>query len=136
MDFKPTEGQRTTTELLQYISILVPATIEMILKNDAKVFNRYEEESKTVTPENFLETMDSAEKKMKDMLARFDDAELATVVNIYNMGENSKGVYLVETILRWLTAYTLQLFLYIKASGNTSIGTMNLWAGMDTPDAQ
>jgi hypothetical protein len=40
---------------------------------------------------------------------------------------------LLETTLKWLTAYRMQLFLYAKACGNHDIGTPNNWAGVDMP---
>ena len=61
------------------------------------------------------------------------DEELAKVINLYGMGDKTKGVYLVENLLKWLAAYKMQLFLYVKANGNASIGTSNLWGGVDMP---
>jgi len=133
MDYKPTEKQRTTLELLQYMSIVVPATIDCISKGDTKVFMPYVEISKTVTAENFLEIFDQHEKLAYELLEKFTEETLGETINIFNMGEMTKGVYLVETILKWIVAYKMQLFLYVKASGNTSIGTSNLWGGMDMP---
>ncbi len=88
--YKPTEKQRTTLELLQYLSIIFVA---------------------------------------------FTDEELAVVINLYGMGDKPKATYLVECLLKWAAAYKMQLFLYIKSSGNSSIGTSNLWGGMDMPAA-
>ncbi len=133
MDYKPTEKQRTTLELLQYLSIVAPATIDCVYQGDTKAFMPYVEISKTVTADNFSEIFDRHEKLAHEILEKFTDETLHEKINLFNMGEMTKGVYLVETILKWIVAYKMQLFLYIKAAGNTSIGTSNLWGGMDTP---
>ena len=41
------------------------------------------------------------------------------------------GTALVDGPLKWLLAYKMQLFLYVKASGATGIGTSNVWGGRD-----
>jgi hypothetical protein len=50
--------------------------------------------------------------------------------------DTTLGRALVETTLKWLTAYRMQLFLYAKASGNEKIGTANNWAGVDYEEAE
>ncbi len=133
MGYKPTDAQRTTLELLQYLSIVAPAAVEVVYTGDTKKFMPYVEIAKTVTAENFLETLDKHEKLTIELLEKFTDENLAETINIFNMGEKTKGVYLVETILKWIVAYKMQLFLYAKAAGNSSIGTSNLWGGFDMP---
>lgn len=132
-DYKPTEKQRTTLELLQYLSMVTPATVEAVTKGDTSHFMPYVEIGKTVTPENFLEVFDKHLSEAVATLEKMTDDDLSQVINLFMMGDKTKGVYLVETISKWLAAYKMQLFLYIKASGNTNIGTSNLWGGMDMP---
>ncbi|MDQ5889640.1 MAG: hypothetical protein QG570_232 [Patescibacteria group bacterium] len=131
--YKPTEGQRTTLELLQYLSIIFVAATTAVQKNDTSVFALFTERSKQVTLSNFAEMMDMQEAELVVLIASFTDADLETVINLYNQGEKTKGVYLVESLLKWSAAYKTQLFLYIKSSGNSSIGTSNLWGGIDMP---
>ncbi len=132
MGYKPTEKQRTMLELLKYLSGLTPATIAMVYTAEPKAFMDIQKvATETVTPENFIEKLESGVKDAMTMLDKFTDEDLNTVVNIFAMGDKTKGVYLVDTIGKWLAAYKLQLFLYIKSSGNTSIGTSNVWGGYD-----
>lgn len=133
--YKPTEGQRTTLELLQYLSIVFIASTKTIQANDNTVFTPYVERSKDTTLANFAEKMDLQEQELVAAIAEFTDTDLAEVVNIYFQGDKTKGAYLVEFLLKWAAAYKMQLFLYIKSSGNSSIGTSNLWGGMDLPSA-
>jgi hypothetical protein len=134
--YKPTEKQRTTLELLQYLSTIFSAFVEVVYKNDVTLFPELTADSATTTVENFGEKMDAQLALFKTRLAQFTDADFAEVVNIYGGGDKTKAVYLIDWITKWAAAYKTQLFLYIKSSGNTSIGTMNLWAGMDMPSNQ
>ncbi len=131
--YKPTEGQRSTLELLQYVAVVFAATAEVILKNDMSLYSTLMPSSAEVSVANFADMMDRQEAKFKEILAQYTDEDFATVINMYGMGDKPKAVYLVESILKWLAAYKMQLFLYIKASGNTSLGTSNLWGGVDMP---
>lgn len=131
--YKPTEGQRTTLELLQYISCIFSATTEVILGNDVALFSTFSQHTKETTLQNFNSVMEKQEIDFKNTMGKFSDEELEKVINLYGQGEKTKGVYLVESLLKWAAAYKMQLFLYIKSSGNTSLGTSNLWGGMDMP---
>ncbi len=131
--YKPTEKQRTTLELLQYLSTVFGAYVQVVYKNDTALFRDLTVDSATTTIENFGQKMDAQLAIFKTALDQYTDADFAEVVNIYGSGDKTKAVYLVEWATKWLAAYKMQLFLYIKASGNTSISTMNLWAGMDMP---
>lgn len=131
--YKPTEGQRTTLELLQYISYIFSATTEVILANDTSLFTSFSQHSKETTIQNFTSVMEKQETDFRNTMEKFSDEELEKIINLYGQGEKTKGVYLVESLLKWVAAYKMQLFLYIKSSGNTSLGTSNLWGGMDMP---
>lgn len=131
--YKPTEGQRTTLELLQYLSTIVVNGTHVIYEGATDAYKTAPLKMESTTMENFASKMDEQLIVWKQMMEKFDDAELEKVINIYMMGDMTKGRYLVENLLKWLAAYKTQLFLYIKASGNTSLGTSNLWGGMDMP---
>jgi hypothetical protein len=131
--YKPSEGQRSTLELLQYLSMVFVATTKAIKLNDTSVFADYAQGSLATTLSNFASVMDSQESELLNILESFDEQELDTIINMYNQGEKTKGAYLVESLLKWSSAYKMQLFLYIKASGNSGINTANLWGGIDMP---
>lgn len=132
--YKPTEGQRTTLELLQYLSYIFAGVAKAIQKNDNSIYGPYVEGSATTTVANFSEKMDEQEKDLVATIAECTDEDLQTVINIYNQGDKTKAAYLVQSLLSWSAAYKMQLFLYIKASGNSAIGTANLWGGVDMPE--
>lgn len=131
--YRPSEGQRTTLELLQYLSAIFANGTHVIYEGNTDAYKTGPVNGAETTVANFPEKMDAQLAIWKGMMEKFDDAELAKTINIYGMGDMSKGRYLVENLLKWAAAYKMQLFLYIKASGNSSINTANLWGGIDMP---
>lgn len=129
--YKPSEGQRTTLELLQYLSAIFANSTHVIYEGNIEAYKTGPVNPMETTMQNFPEKMDAQLAVWKTMMEKFDDAQLATIINIYGMGDMPKGRYLVENLLKWAAAYKMQLFLYCKASGNTSINTANLWGGVD-----
>lgn len=131
--YKPTEGQRTTLELAQYLSTVFANATYVILEGATDAYKTAPLTSEETTLENFADKMDAQLVVWKSLMEKFNDEELAKIINLYGMGEKTKAEYLVDNLLKWAAAYKMQLFLYIKASGNSSIGTSNLWGGMDMP---
>lgn len=131
--YKPTEGQRTTLELLQYLSVVFGVAAKAIITNDVSLFRDSMPVAAQTTIENFAQMMDHQEEVFRAALQDVTDEQLLEVINFFGQGEKTKGVYLTESLLKWAAAYKMQLFLYIKSSGNTSVATANLWAGMDMP---
>jgi hypothetical protein len=131
--YRPTEGQRTTLELLQYLSSIFANATHVILQGSTDAYANAPCDASQTTMENFPAKMDEQLSIWKGLLDQFDEVELAKTTNLYGMGEMTKGRYLVENLLKWAAAYKMQLFLYCKASGNSSINTANLWGGVDMP---
>lgn len=129
--YKPTEAQRTMTELMQYMSIMGVGILSIILSGKQEDFTPFVERSKSVTPENFAQKMDEQEAEMKDVFMKFDDAELEKELDMWGM--NQKKSLRILNLIKIVASYKMQLFLYVKASGRHDIGTSNLWAGMDMP---
>ncbi len=134
LDHKPTEKQRTTLELMQYIARMGKGVFRAVLEERTEGFTGYITESEGVTLENFAEMMDKQEIEMKELYEKFNDAELAKVLSLW--GRTAEKRFFILDALKMITAYKMQLFLYIKASSDASIGTINLWAGMDAPAPQ
>lgn len=134
--YKPTEKQRTTLELLQYLTMIFISCAKYIKDGDMGVFKEESEKSAHVTLANFKDSMDAQEAQVKEVMNQLTDEDLETMFDMFRQGEKTKMVWLVESFLRFSAAYKMQLFLYIKSSGNTSLGTSNVWGGVDTPATQ
>lgn len=87
--------------------------------------------AESMKAEDFSKTMDTQLVIMKDVINNLSDEELGEQVEFFGGRPFSKA-QVVLMIMKIITAYRMQLFLYLKQSGREDIGTMNNWAGMDT----
>jgi hypothetical protein len=134
LDWRPTPGQRSTLELLRYLTTcaLVP-TRAMIAGNwdDAEAL---ENASGDVTPGDFAAAMDRQMQAVEQAIRAIPDEDLLTKATTAPWGTPTVlGISLVDYCLKPLVAYRMQLFLYAKESGNAALGPANCWVGRDPP---
>lgn len=129
-DYRPSPAQRSTLELLQYLSATGMTTMKVMLTENKNSYEDYVSFKEGVTLENFRDKMDEQEREMKDMFGKISDEDLAKEFDYY--GNRTKAEHLIEGILKTFAAYRMQLFLYVKACG-AHVATMDVWAGVDTP---
>src|SRR5687767_2101131 len=65
-----------------------------------------------------------------ELLGPVTDANLRAEVQMFGQ-KATRGSMLVRLVLCHYSAYRMQLFLYLKASGREELNTMNLWVGID-----
>ncbi len=130
LSHKPTDKQRTTEELLQYLTSIFIAGADGIVTGDGEAYKKYFG-GPVPTIENFGSMMDDEWKKFYDFISPLSEEDLKAEINMWGMNQ-SKALHLLG-LLKIAAAYKMQLFLYMKQSGTENIGTMNLWAGMDQP---
>jgi hypothetical protein len=136
LDYRPTPKQRSTLELLQYLSIMGPELVKA-----AKV-GAFEPPVWTIAAEaakarNFDQTMTAiaAQKEQyASLLNTISDAEMRAEITMFG-NKTARGPFIVNLVLSGCAAYRTQLFLYLKACGREDLSTINLWAGMDAPAA-
>ncbi len=128
-DYRPSPAQRSTLELLQYISAVGSGIMKSIQQGDTKGWVEYDEFRKSVTVDNFSEKMDAELTDMKETFSKFTDADWQREADFY--GKATVAEHMIN-ILRNFAAYRMQLFLYVKACG-VEVNTYNLWGGMDMP---
>ena len=132
--YRPSPGQRSTTELLQYLSVIGIAGATCMAERDWKRFAPFSERAKALTPGDFVEAMDRQKAELIALFKTLPEERLATQeAPLPGGGVQPLAVALMNGPLKWLTAYKLQLFLYAKAAGASDIGTSNAWRGMDMP---
>ncbi len=130
--YKPTEGQRTTIELLQYLSICGIAGIQSLHQSSWKVFGEYRKRSADLKPEEFPAAMDRQKKEIHDYFASITEHTLESQDAMLPIGgTQALGMAILDLPFKWLAAYKMQLFLYAKATGASEIGTANAWMGID-----
>lgn len=133
-DFRFSPAQRSTEEVMQYIVASFPAQIKLMVlgKRDEEVYMNYGKQFATFTYTQFGEEIDKALVALGEEISSLSDAQRQEHMSIRGM-EGPRTRFLNDYILVFLGAYKMQLFLQLKASGVSDLGTYNLWAGMDEP---
>jgi hypothetical protein len=134
LDYRPTAKQRSTLELLQYLSIMGPALVRVAAEGtfDPAEWTAAE---KAAAERNFDQTMAAIAEHSNayaTLLAGLSDASLREEIDMFGQ-KYSRGAFIVNLILCGCAAYRTQLFLYLKACGRDELSTMNLWGGVDPP---
>ena len=134
VDYRPTPKQRSTLELLRYMSIMGTR-----LAHDAKA-GAFDGEAwgkalADADTRDFKQTVAAIEAQapmFASVIESIPDAALRDEVTFFG-STRSRGSFLVNVVLAGYAAYRTQLFNYLKACGRAELSTMNLWAGMDAP---
>ena len=134
VDYRPTPKQRSTLELLHYMSIMGPQLIEAVKRGgfDVATWTAAQQEANA---RNFDQTVAAIEKQRElypVLLADFTDADFRREIEMFGQ-KSTVGAFIVNSVLGGYAAYRTQLFCYLKACGREELSTMNLWAGMDAP---
>lgn len=133
-DYRPSAKQRSTIELLRYLSLCGIAGIQSMEQNDFRLFAELVDRNRDMAPESFPAEMEKQKADIEKYFAGVTEEKLETVqTGLPGAGMVPLQVGLMNGPLKWLTGYKLQLFSYAKACGNDSIGTANAWAGIDWP---
>jgi hypothetical protein len=134
LEYRPTPKQRSTIELLKYLSVMGPAFVQ----STTGAFDMAAWTSATLAAEarDFDQTLAAIAGHVdayETLLAGVSDADLRTEINGLDGSKTTRGAALVNLVLCGCAAYRTQLFLYLKACGREELSTMNLWAGVDAP---
>lgn len=127
MDYRPTPGQRSTLELLQYLSFVFDTAAEGLVTG-ANTWVERGEAAKSLTLADFDAAMGAQELSFHALFKSLSAEQLAEEVDFW--GVNTRAVHFMNAI-KWASAYKMQLFLYMKSIGYTHLDTMNVWGGMD-----
>lgn len=133
MDFRPKEGVRSTEELLQYLSYASTAILQYWLDNPDQVefrtfMTKVSDQSKNLKKEDFPQVFENQAAVAEKLFSRFSDEELLTKEVVHPSGTTFKlGEAIIETSVKWLAAYKMQLFLYLKMSTDHLLTTPDLW---------
>ncbi|MHC5010807.1 MAG: hypothetical protein ACYTG6_07640 [Planctomycetota bacterium] len=135
-DFRPTPDQRSTLELLRYLSFCGIASCYTAYDRS---WDRYQVEAEAIadmTGEEFPERMRGQKERIREFFDGLSEEAFAMRESQMPLGDEVKlSRALLDLTLKWLTAYRMQLFLYAKGAGNTEIGTFNCWVGRDAEPA-
>lgn len=134
LDYRPTPGQRSTIDLLRYLTVMGPELLRSIKAGafDVPAWTAAETSAKARDYEATLATLASHGDIYAKELGGMEDADFRSEIEMFG-SRASRGSMIVNVVLCGCAAYRTQLFLYLKACGRSELGTTNLWAGMDAP---
>lgn len=135
LDYRPTPKQRSTIELLRYLTLMGPALTQAAT---AKGFDReaWGVASKAAEAQDFDQTLAAITAHhdvYASLLGGMSDADFRTEMTAFDGSTVSRGAFIVNMVLGGCAAYRTQLFLYLKACGRHELTTANLWRGVDAP---
>lgn len=132
LDYRPTPGQRSTLELLRHIAHGTIDGLRGITDGKWDSWEASEKRLATMRVEDFPAEMARQKKEIVEYFERLAPQQFATQETMLMSGAKAKlAVALLDGPARWATGYRMQLFLYAKAAGNSTIGTSNCWYGVD-----
>jgi hypothetical protein len=132
--YRPTAGQRSTMELLQYLTVMGPALIRAVMAGafDGAAFAAEDRQARTLDFDRTLSALAAQRETYAALLADISDDEFRQSITMFGR-QSTRGAILVNLVLCGCAAYRTQLFLYLKACGQEELGTINLWGGRDAP---
>ena len=136
LDYRPTPKQRSTLELLHYLSIMGPTLVRAAKAGgfDPAVWTA---NLKAAEARDFDQTLAAIAAQKDDfatLISGMSDDAMRAEIEMFGQ-KSSVGAFLVNTVFGGYAAYRTQLFCYLKACGREELGTRNLWAGMDAVPA-
>jgi hypothetical protein len=132
LDYRPGAKQRSTLELLQYLTIMGPSLVRFIRTGafDGAAFGALEAGAKALNFDAVLAALAKQSGEYEKLLNAYSEAEFRGEIEMFGR-KSSRGSLIVNLVLCGCAAYRTQLFLYLKACGREELSTMNLWGGMD-----
>lgn len=134
LDYRPMPKQRSTIELLKYLSVMGPALVQAAKAGafDPAVWTAAEQAAAARDFDQTLAAIAAQNDGYATLLADVSDAGFRAEIEMFG-NKTTRGAFIVNLVLCGCAAYRTQLFVYLKACGREELSTMNLWAGIDAP---
>jgi hypothetical protein len=134
LDYRPTPKQRSTMELLRYLSLMGPMLVKFARTGtfDPAVWTVEEKAAAARDFDQTLAVIAGHSDLYASLLGEMSDADFREQIEMFG-SKTTRGAFIVNLVLCGCAAYRTQLFVYLKACGREELSTMNLWAGTDAP---
>jgi hypothetical protein len=133
LDYRPAPKQRSSLELLRYLSVMGPGLVQAAKAGfNPETWTKASQEADARNFEQTLEIIRGHADLYASTLGAWSDEDFRTEIEMFG-SKTSRGAFLVNLVLCGCAAYRTQLFLYLKACGRDELSTMNLWGGVDAP---
>lgn len=132
LDYRPTPKQRSTFELLKYLSLMGPNLVKAARDGafDPAAWTASQQAADARDFDQTLDAIAAMSDRYTVLIGDMSDEDFRVEIEMFGR-KATRGAFLVNTVLSGYAAYRTQLFLYLKVCGREELNTMNLWAGMD-----
>ncbi len=130
LSFRPNEKMRSTHELMQYLSGIGATMLRWFVKNDItqEEWVKIREYRKTLTLENFQQRLDEQMEQIKMYMEMISEEDLNSMeVELPSKEKMVLGTAIINAPIKWLAAYRMQLFVYLKMNGKLELSTREAW---------
>jgi hypothetical protein len=134
LEYRPTAKQRSTMELLRYLTVMGPALVPACQtgKFDEALWTAKSAEAEAMDFDGVVKSLASQAEFYGSALGAMSEEDFGKQVELFGQ-KGSTGMFLVNLVVCGHAAYRTQLFLYLKSCGREELNTYNLWAGVDGP---
>ena len=134
LEFRFTPPQRSTTELLRYLSFIGLGASRSIIAGSWDPYQALVKEAATLDPAKFPAAMEQQKRDLRALFEATPEADFAAKTFQLPWGETKPlGQSILALAYGALVAYRMQLFLQAKAAGAAALTTSNCWGGRDMP---
>ena len=134
IDYRPTAKQRSTLELLRYLSVMGPMLVRWANgEADGAAWGPAQKEAEARDFEQTVAAIAAQAQTYETLINAMPDDAFRAQVDNFDGSKTSRGVFILKYVLQGHAAYRTQLFLYLKSCGCDELNTRNLWAGVDAP---
>lgn len=132
LDYRPTPKQRSTIELLRYLTIMGTNLVPAIKSGtfDGAAFGASQTAANALDFDQVLAALKNLSGFYTQQLGAFSDADFRAEIDMFGR-KTSRGAHIVALVVCGHAAYRTQLFLYLKSCGRDELNTWNLWGGVD-----
>lgn len=133
LEYRPTEKQRSTLELLKYLTVMGPMLTTTAINGgfDVEAYKAANEEAAARDFDQTVAAIAAQEDFFARTLGALADADFRAEFAAFDGSKTTKGAFIVTMVLGGYAAYRTQLFCYLKACGRDELNTGNLWRGVD-----
>lgn len=136
LDYRPTPKQRSSLELLRYLSYMGPLLIETARSSfDPAVWQAAAQEADACGFDEILARIAAQSDTYAKVLSAMPDSDFRAEMTGFDGQKITRGAFIVAYVLSGHAAYRTQLFVYLKACGREELTTANLWRGVDPKPA-
>jgi len=134
LQYRPNSDQRSLIELLDYMMMMGNAISSVLVKGsyDPEILKPFKDALKDVdVQKDFPAVMEQQAKDVAERVAALSAEAMEESIDPFGGGAWKRKTYILDVMLKTYTAYRMQLFLYLKDSGERGLNTANVWQGRD-----